>query len=100
MTERHDEIEAWLATTDAEIIHVTDGNPSSPLTERAGQNTKANTKDVYCNRTSFNIYGGACSVYDVNARSQDRVRRWGIPSTVQYPFDLWDPTRWWVLLDP
>ncbi|KAF6754965.1 hypothetical protein DFP72DRAFT_898155 [Ephemerocybe angulata] len=63
----HDEIENWIATTDAKLTYISDAPASNPLTKRAAQNTRV----VYCSNRTNNVCGGACTVYDGNARCLD-----------------------------
>ncbi|KAL0061014.1 hypothetical protein AAF712_012187 [Marasmius tenuissimus] len=55
------EIYDWIATTDADLTFI--GDPID-LTKRAPLNTMV----VYCSQRTQNICGGACTVYNGNAR--------------------------------
>ncbi|KAF6742458.1 hypothetical protein DFP72DRAFT_1105906 [Ephemerocybe angulata] len=57
-----EEIENWLATTDAKITYIGVA-PTNPLSKRAPQNTRV----VYCSNRTNNVCGGPCTVYDGGA---------------------------------
>ncbi|KAJ3576818.1 hypothetical protein NP233_g166 [Leucocoprinus birnbaumii] len=58
-----EEMDHWLATTDAKLTYAGSSGPVNPLLPRAAQNTRV----VYCSSRVANVCGGACTVYDGGA---------------------------------
>ncbi|KAJ2912386.1 hypothetical protein MD484_g8020, partial [Candolleomyces efflorescens] len=63
------ELDHWLATTDAKLTFITDTDidTTNPLANRAALDTRV----VYCSQRTVNVCGGACTVYQGNARCLD-----------------------------